>query len=154
MGNYERYFGISLTRHHNITTGKVYNRVIQKERKGDYLGKTVQVVPHVTNEIIEQIQYASWIKSDTNEKDNQICLIELGGTVGDIESSPFQEALRQLYLDVGRVDRLFISNFLERWNLIKVVESLLSWSPRPFNVRTDFFLIIYKDLPIIVFFDS
>ena len=63
LGNYERYNRLKLTKHHNITTGKVYNSVIRKERRGDYLGKTVQVVPHITNEIIEQIQYASNLKS-------------------------------------------------------------------------------------------
>ena len=86
LGNYERFMDISLTRDHNITTGKIYKAVIEKERRGDYLGKTVQVVPHITDEI------QAWIE---RVAEGEVCIIELGGTVGDIESAPFVEALRQ-----------------------------------------------------------
>jgi len=121
LGNYERFLSISLTSDHNITTGKVYRKVIGKERRGDYLGKTVQVVPHITNEIqdwIEEVAYVPvddqgnrhWDAVDQNGvnaadvKDARvadICLIEVGGTVGDIESSVFLEALRQFQFRVG-----------------------------------------------------
>jgi len=88
LGNYERFLNISLSRSHNITTGKVYQNVIQKERRGDYLGKTVQIIPHVTNEIKDQIR--------SNADDHDFIVIEIGGTVGDIESMPFLEAARQI----------------------------------------------------------
>jgi len=95
LGNYERFLDISLTTDHNITTGKVYRTVIEKERKGDYLGKTVQIIPHITNEIKDRIKSVA-------EKDNaDVAVVELGGTVGDIESAPFLEAVRQLYREVG-----------------------------------------------------
>ena len=90
LGNYERFLDITLTREHNITTGKVYREVIAKERRGDYLGKTVQIIPHITDMIKERI-------SKIAERDDaDITLIEVGGTVGDIESMPFLEAVRQL----------------------------------------------------------
>ncbi|KAL7505294.1 hypothetical protein ACHAXN_002817 [Cyclotella atomus] len=120
LGNYERFLSISLTSDHNITTGKIYRKVITKERRGDYLGKTVQVVPHITNEIQEWIESVSKIpvddlgnkhwdavnEDDVNWKEHNlgiadICLIEVGGTVGDIESSVFLEALRQFQFRVG-----------------------------------------------------
>jgi len=88
LGNYERFLNISLSRSHNITTGKVYQNVIHKERKGDYLGKTVQIIPHVTNEIKDLIR--------SNANHNDFIVIEVGGTVGDIESMPFLEAARQI----------------------------------------------------------
>lgn len=97
LGNYERFLGISLTKNHNITTGRIYQNVINKERRGDYLGATVQVVPHITNEIIDQIIYASNLPIDGKIPD--LCIIELGGTVGDIEGLPFIEALQQMRLD-------------------------------------------------------
>lgn len=101
LGNYERYLGISLTRDHNITTGKIYSHVIEKERKGDYLGKTVQVVPHITNAIQDWIEKVSRIPVDNSGIEPDVCIIELGGTVGDIESAPFVEALRQFQFRVG-----------------------------------------------------
>jgi CTP synthase len=91
LGNYERFLNVNLTRDHNITTGKVYLRVIEKERRGDYLGKTVQVIPHVINEIAEEIRSVA-------EKQD-FTVVEVGGTVGDIESMPFLEAVRQLSLE-------------------------------------------------------
>lgn len=101
LGNYERYLGISLTRDHNITTGKIYSAVIEKERKGEYLGKTVQVVPHITNAIQDWIERVAQIPVDASGEKPDVCIIELGGTVGDIESAPFVEALRQFQFRVG-----------------------------------------------------
>ncbi len=95
FGNYERFMDLDLTSDDNITTGKVYRHVIEKERSGEYLGKTVQIIPHVTDEIIRRI----WKVANDTESD--IVLIELGGTVGDIESAPFLEASRQLRMELG-----------------------------------------------------
>ena len=101
LGNYERYLNITLTKNHNITTGKIYSHVIEKERNGDYLGKTVQVVPHVTGAIQDWIERVATIPVDESGLEPEICIIELGGTVGDIESAPFVEALRQFQFRVG-----------------------------------------------------
>ncbi|XWS10501.1 hypothetical protein CRYUN_Cryun39dG0084800 [Craigia yunnanensis] len=101
LGNYERFLDITLTRENNITTGKIYQSVINKERKGDYLGKTVQVVPHITDAIQEWIERAAMIPVDGKEGPADICVIELGGTIGDIESMPFIEALGQFSYRVG-----------------------------------------------------
>lgn len=101
LGNYERFLDISLTRKHNLTTGKVYQHVIERERKGDYLGKTVQVVPHITDAIQDWIEEVAKVPVDGKEGSPDVCVIELGGTVGDIESSPFVEALRQFQFRVG-----------------------------------------------------
>lgn len=102
LGNYERYLKVTLTKDHNITTGKIYSHVISKERKGDYLGKTVQIVPHLTNAIQDWIERVSRIPVDDTGLEPDICIIELGGTVGDIESAPFVEALRQFQFRVGK----------------------------------------------------
>lgn len=103
LGNYERFLDITLHRDNNITTGKIYEHVIQKERKGDYLGKTVQVVPHITDAIQEWIERVAKIPVDANDQlEPQACLIELGGTIGDIEGMPFIEALRQFQRRVGK----------------------------------------------------
>ena len=99
LGNYERFLDIKLTHHHSITTGKVYQKVFDDEKKGKYLGKTVQIIPHVTDEIQNMIINTSEIIVDSKKPD--ICLIELGGTIADIESMPFIEALRQLQFKVG-----------------------------------------------------
>ncbi|MQM10758.1 hypothetical protein Taro_043653 [Colocasia esculenta] len=101
LGNYERFLDVRLTRDNNITTGKIYQSVIDKERKGDYLGKTVQVVPHITDAIKNWIETVSSVSVDGKDGPPDICVIELGGTVGDIESMPFIEALRQLSFSVG-----------------------------------------------------
>jgi CTP synthase len=98
LGNYERFLDVELTRDHNITTGKVYSTVIEKERRGEYLGKTVQIIPHVTDEIKRRIRQVS------RTGGCEICLVEVGGTVGDIESMPFLEAMRQLkYEESGNI---------------------------------------------------
>jgi CTP synthase len=96
LGNYERYLDVNLTSSHNITTGKVYRAVIEKERMGEYLGKTVQIIPHITNEI------KSEIKTVAEATGADVCIVELGGTVGDIESMPFLEAVRQMNTELGR----------------------------------------------------
>ena len=96
LGHYERFVSANMTQENNITTGKIYNAVITKERRGDYLGATVQVVPHITNEII------SHIKKVSQGKDIDIVICEIGGTVGDIESLPFLEAIRQFRQHLGR----------------------------------------------------
>ncbi len=108
LGNYERFLDISLTSENNITTGKVYGNVIERERKGDYLGKTVQVIPHITNEIQDWIERVGHTASDGNGKSPDACVIELGGTVGDIESAPFIEALRQFQFRVGKENICFV----------------------------------------------
>jgi CTP synthase len=100
LGHYERFTSMVATRNSNWTTGKIYLSVIQKERRGDYLGRTVQVIPHITNEIKDAIRAAG--------RDVDVVLVEIGGTVGDIESMPFLEAIRQFRLDVGRENTIYI----------------------------------------------
>ncbi|HEX5110240.1 MAG TPA: CTP synthase [Vicinamibacterales bacterium] len=100
LGHYERFTSMVATRNSNWTTGKIYLSVIQKERRGDYLGRTVQVIPHITNEIKDAIRLAG--------RDVDVVLVEIGGTVGDIESMPFLEAIRQFRLDVGRENTIYI----------------------------------------------
>ena len=100
LGHYERFSGVSAKKSDNITTGKIYSDVLKKERKGEYLGKTVQVIPHITDRI------KHFIKNDSSKEDFVIC--EIGGIVGDIESLPFVEAIRQFANDVGKKNALFI----------------------------------------------
>ena len=102
LGHYERFIDINLSKSSNVTAGKVYWSVISKERKGDYLGSTVQVIPHITNEIKERIYRVG------KEDNADIVITEIGGTVGDIESLPFLEAIRQVRKEVGRDDTLYI----------------------------------------------
>lgn len=102
LGHYERFVDENLTRDSNVTTGKVYGSVIAKERRGDYLGATVQVIPHITNEIKQRIQCVD------QERDIDVVITEIGGTVGDIESLPFLEAIRQMKGDLGRDRVCFI----------------------------------------------
>ncbi|MBU1121908.1 MAG: CTP synthase [Candidatus Omnitrophota bacterium] len=96
LGHYERFTNASFTKDNNITTGKIYYSVITKERRGDYLGKTVQIIPHITNEIKQNIRKLGYGKKV------DVIIVEIGGTVGDIESLPFLEAIRQLRLELGR----------------------------------------------------
>ncbi|KAJ5631764.1 CTP synthase [Penicillium longicatenatum] len=102
LGNYERYLLTTLSRDHNITTGKIYQHVINRERIGHYLGKTVQVVPHVTDAIQDWIERVARIPVDESGVEPDVCIIELGGTVGDIESAPFIHALSQLQRRAGK----------------------------------------------------
>tara|TARA_B100000212_G_scaffold132573_2_gene99472 strand:+ start:2432 stop:4048 length:1617 start_codon:yes stop_codon:yes gene_type:complete len=108
LGNYERFCDLNLYSDSNITTGKVYSKVIEAERRGDYLGKTVQVIPHVTDAVQDWIEEISSVPADGTGKKPEACVIELGGTVGDIESSPFIEALRQFQFRVGRENIYFV----------------------------------------------
>lgn len=102
LGHYERFIDINLSKNSNMTTGKIYQSVINKERRGDYLGGTVQVIPHITNEIKERV-------FRVGQQDNaDFVITEIGGTVGDIESLPFLEAIRQVKKDVGKNDVLYI----------------------------------------------
>ncbi|MDP3386281.1 MAG: CTP synthase [Eubacteriales bacterium] len=102
LGHYERFTDVNLTKYSNITTGKVYSNVINKERRGDYLGGTVQVIPHITNEIKEKVITVG------KEQDADVVITEIGGTVGDIESNPFLEAIRQIKHDVGKENVIYI----------------------------------------------
>ncbi|CAC9469695.1 CTP synthase [bacterium endosymbiont of Bathymodiolus sp. 5 South] len=100
LGHYERFVRLQLGKKNNFTAGRVYQRVIERERRGDYLGATVQIVPHITNEIKELTQAGA--------QGAQVALVEIGGTVGDIESLPFMEAIRQMSLELGRENTLFV----------------------------------------------
>ena len=100
LGHYERFINAKMSKKNNFTTGRIYSDVIRKERRGDYLGATIQVIPHITNAIKERILQGC--------EGNDITLVEIGGTVGDIESLPFLEAIRQLAVDIGRENALFM----------------------------------------------
>ena len=102
LGHYERFIDENLTQGSNVTTGRIYQAVIAKERRGDYLGGTVQVIPHITNEIKERIARVA------RDGDPDVVIVEVGGTVGDIESLPFLEAIRQMRKDVGRANVLYV----------------------------------------------
>ena len=102
LGHYERFIDINLSKLSNVTTGKVYSHVLKKERRGDYLGGTVQVIPHITNEIKERIMKAG------HDSNADVVITEIGGTVGDIESLPFLEAIRQIKSDIGSDNVLYI----------------------------------------------
>jgi CTP synthase len=101
LGHYERFIDVNLSQASNVTTGRIYSTVIARERRGDYLGGTVQVIPHITNEIKERV-----LRLGGDDVD--VVIVEVGGTVGDIESLPFIEAIRQLKKDVGRGNSLYI----------------------------------------------
>lgn len=102
LGHYERFIDENLNKYSNLTTGKVYWNVLNKERRGEYLGSTVQVIPHITNEIKE------FVYSVAKKTDADVVITEIGGTIGDIESQPFLEAVRQISLEVGAENSLFI----------------------------------------------
>ncbi|WP_127588517.1 CTP synthase [Paenibacillus koleovorans] len=102
LGHYERFIDINLSKNSNVTTGKIYSSVITKERRGDYLGGTVQVIPHITNEIKDRVFRAG------RETHSDVVITEIGGTVGDIESLPFLEAIRQIKSDIGRDNVMYI----------------------------------------------
>ncbi len=107
LGHYERFTHARLTRDNNLTTGRIYEQIITKERRGDYLGKTVQVIPHVTNEIKNAMRKVA--------ADSEVVIVEIGGTVGDIESLPFLEAIRQMRQDLSRDNTVFIHVTLIPW---------------------------------------
>ncbi|SNT30373.1 CTP synthase [Granulicella rosea] len=107
LGHYERFTHAKLTRDNNLTTGRIYEQIITKERRGDYLGKTVQVIPHVTNEIKAAMKKVA--------QDCDVAIVEIGGTVGDIESLPFLEAIRQMRQELGRENTVFAHMTLVPW---------------------------------------
>jgi CTP synthase len=107
LGHYERFTHARLSRDNNLTTGRIYEQIITKERRGDYLGKTVQVIPHVTNEIKNAMRKVA--------QDCDVAIVEIGGTVGDIESLPFLEAIRQMRQDLGRENTVFVHVTLIPW---------------------------------------
>ncbi len=107
LGHYERFTHARLTRDNNLTTGRIYEQIITKERRGDYLGKTVQVIPHVTNEIKNAMRKVA--------QDCEVAIVEIGGTVGDIESLPFLEAIRQMRQELGRENTVFCHMTLVPW---------------------------------------
>ncbi|MFA6807392.1 MAG: CTP synthase [Eubacteriales bacterium] len=102
LGHYERFIDVPLSKYSNVTTGKIYWSVINKERRGDYLGATIQVIPHITNEIKDRIYRVA------NESNPDVVITEIGGTVGDIESQPFLEAIRQVRGDIGRENVCYV----------------------------------------------
>ena len=104
LGHYERFIDENLSKYSNVTTGKIYWTVLNKERRGDYLGGTVQVIPHITNEIKSRIYRVA----NSAETTADVVITEIGGTVGDIESTPFLEAIRQVVSDVGRENVVYI----------------------------------------------
>jgi CTP synthase len=107
LGHYERFTHAKLSRDNNLTTGRIYEQIITKERRGDYLGKTVQVIPHVTNEIKNAMRKVA--------ADTDVVIVEIGGTVGDIESLPFLEAIRQMRQELGRENTVFVHVTLVPW---------------------------------------
>jgi len=107
LGHYERFTHAHLSRDNNLTTGRIYEQIITKERRGDYLGKTVQVIPHVTNEIKNAMRKVA--------ATNDVTIVEIGGTVGDIESLPFLEAIRQMRQELGRENTVFVHVTLVPW---------------------------------------
>ncbi|KAG0172497.1 CTP synthase ura7 [Apophysomyces sp. BC1034] len=124
LGNYERFLDVELSRKNNITTGKIYKDVIEKERRGDYLGKTVQVVPHITDAIQAWVERVA--AEPVSDQTPDVCIIELGGTVGDIELAPFIEAMRQFQFRVGQ------DNFcLIHVSLVPVVGSVGEQKTKP-----------------------
>ncbi|GAA5983704.1 hypothetical protein JCM5350_000675 [Sporobolomyces pararoseus] len=130
LGNYERYLDVTLGRENNITTGKIYREVIEKERRGDYLGKTVQVIPHVTDAIQDWVEKVAHQPVDESGTPPEVCIIELGGTVGDIESAPFVEAMRQFQFRVGH------DNFaLLHVSLVPSINGELKTKPTQASIR-------------------
>lgn len=100
LGHYERFIRTRMTKRNNFTTGRVYEEVLKRERRGDYLGATIQVIPHITNEIKRRVVEGA--------EGHDVAIVEVGGTVGDIESQPFLEAIRQLGTEVGRERAMFM----------------------------------------------
>src|SRR6516164_9659448 len=112
LGHYERFTHAPLTQANNLTSGRIYEQIISRERRGDYLGKTVQVIPHVTNEIKAAVRRVS---TAADQSPIDVVIVEIGGTVGDIESLPFLEAIRQLRHELGRENTLFVHVTLVPW---------------------------------------
>ena len=137
LGHYERFTGVSSRRSDNVTTGRIYSNVIARERRGDYLGGTVQVIPHITDAIKEFVQ------SDATE---DFVLVEIGGTVGDIESLPFLESIRQLVNELGDVRTLFM-----QLTLLPHISFAGSLKPNPTQTSTKALLCVgTRHSPILV----
>ena len=115
LGHYERFTHAKLTRDNNLTTGRIYEQIITKERRGDYLGKTVQVIPHVTNEIKNAMRKVAGRTNGSGTGTADVTIVEIGGTVGDIESLPFLEAIRQMRQELGRENTVFVHVTLVPW---------------------------------------
>src|ERR1700689_4995741 len=116
LGHYERFTHAPLTQANNLTSGRIYEQIISRERRGDYLGKTVQVIPHVTNEIKAAVRRVSGpLDQSSGASSRDVVIVEIGGTVGDIESLPFLEAIRQLRHELGRENTLFVHVTLVPW---------------------------------------
>jgi len=128
LGNYERFLGEDMTSDHNVTTGKTYQHVIEKERSGDYLGKTVQIIPHITDDIKRRIREAA--------AGTDVCIVEVGGTVGDIEGMPYLEALRQFAHEETSENILFthvtLVPYSKKWGTKNKTNTTLS-KRTPFN---------------------
>src|SRR5690606_15746557 len=108
IGHYERFLDINLSRAANVTTGQIYSHVIAKERRGEYLGDTVQVIPHITDEIKRRMRLQATPTGGSDEPAPDVIITEIGGTVGDIESQPFLEAARQIRHEIGRANCFFV----------------------------------------------
>ena len=124
LGHYERFLNIQTSQNNNVTTGKIYQSVINRERNGDYLGKTVQVIPHITNEIKEHILKLG------KGKDYDVVITEIGGTVGDIESLPFIESIRQLKWDLGEIINHCVVPAKMADNVPNLVKDIVKTTPK------------------------
>ena len=141
LGNYERYLNVTLSRENNLTTGKAYQHVIHRERRGDYLGKTVQLVPHLTDAIMDWVERVARVPVDDTNEPADVCIIELGGTVGDMESAPFIEAMRQLRRRAGK------DNFVQiHVSLIPVINGEMKTKPTQAAIREVRMLGLAPDL--------
>jgi len=138
LGHYERFLDVNLSAINNVTTGKIYSSVIKKEREGKYLGSTVQIIPHITEEIKESIKLVA------RETKADIVLVEIGGTVGDIEGLPFLEAARQFRKDVGR--EIMIAAWHEENVLGQVIDHMISTVHYPRSMY-HVFLGVYPNDP-------
>jgi CTP synthase len=146
LGNYERFLDVKLTNDSNLTTGKIYQDIMRRERAGEYLGKTVQIIPHVTDEIIRRIRQLSTtsVSNDDSSEEPDVCVIELGGTIGDLESGHFVEALRQLQLLVKK------ENFcLIHVSMVPIMGESQEQKTKPTQHR--FVLIIYIYIYIYIY---
>ena len=141
LGHYERFISSKMTKKNNFTTGQIYDQVIKKERRGEYLGKTVQVIPHITDQIKLHIREGA--------KKADIAIVEVGGTVGDIESLPFLEAIRQMGFEGGRENACYIHLTLLPW----IAAALIPFCSRFFAIRLAPCLVLEKTIACFHFSD-
>ncbi|BBP92912.1 hypothetical protein BsIDN1_65300 [Bacillus safensis] len=139
LGHYERFIDINLNKYSNVTTGKIYSTVLKKERRGDYLGGTVQVIPHITNEIKDRVYRAG------KETGADVVITEIGGTVGDIESLPFLEAIRQMKSDIGRENVMYI-----HCTLVPYIRAAgeLKTKPTQHSVKKNFAVLVFSQMSL------